>query len=272
MRVGRICKRRVHRENSFCISSFVRTIGTQSHQTHIVKIYLAWAIIKIAGKSIITKHFKSSFAIVEQAHFTFWSLSMKLKQKYFCFNHSSFYYRITGLKIFSPSRNVLKYSLFTLFYLSTSWVFNVRLLLKIAGLPECSHSSTSGLTHLAHLCCFHCRPSHHSGIILSLCVSYCWLRYLFVFALPIFRQHLSTNACWVFTSLFTVSSLLHGSCYCFFGQDLTSLAAWQSEWVANVFIAPLDLQFVHISKLFDANHFYHLHMFAFWIAPQSRFH
>ena len=100
MWVGRICKRRVHRENSFRLSSFVRTIGTQSHQTHIVKIYLAWAW---AGKSIFTKHFKSSFAIVEQAHFTFWSLSMKLKQKYFCFNHSSFYNRITGLNFFSPS-------------------------------------------------------------------------------------------------------------------------------------------------------------------------
>ena len=42
------------------------------------------------------------------------------------------------------------------------------------------------------------------------------------------------------------------------------------EWVTNVFIAPLDLQFVHISKLFDANHFYHLHMFAFWIAPYTK--
>ena len=186
MRVGRICERRVHRENSFRLSSFVRTIGIQSHLTHIVKIYLAWAIIKIAGKSIITKHFKSSFAIVEQAHFTFWSLSMKPKQKYFCFNHSSFYNRITGLKIFSPSRNVLKYSLFTLFYLSTSWVFNVRLLLKIAGLPKRSHSSTSGLTHLAHLCCFHCRPSHHSGIILPLRVSYCEL---------FFRSLLTVSIC-----------------------------------------------------------------------------
>ena len=56
----------------------------------------------------------------------------------------------------------------------------------------------------------------------------------------------------------------------FFIQVLTSLAALQSEWVANVFISPLDLQFVHISKLFDANHFYHLHMFAFWIAPYTK--
>ena len=62
-------------------------------------------------------------------------------------------------------------------------LFNVWLLLKLAGLPKCSHSPTSGLSHLAHLRCFHRRPSYHSGIcqwfncyilyFLSLCLCLC---------------------------------------------------------------------------------------------------